>query len=357
MPGAAPRGEGTAPVVRAAAVTVIGFVVVWTLHAGSSVILPVVEALVVWFVLNAIADGVERTPFVGRHLPRGLALVLAAAGAFVIGFLVVENSVRTATDLGPRAMSFRAGLDPFVAWAADVLGIEREEMVRNFASGFGIEAVIRQVVAAAVSTISHFGIVAIYVAFLLVDQQFFEKKLRLIFPDPERRTRVRAGLDRIVGAIHAYFRVMAFVSILTAALSYAVLVAVGVEYAGFLATIIFFLNFIPTIGSILGTVLPVAFALLQFQTLGPPVLVLLGVGLVQFAIGNILLPRLSAGTLNISLFVTLFALFAWGAIWGVTGMFVAMPLTAILIITFSYFPATRPFAIALSRTGEMEEPG
>ena len=344
-------------VVRAAAVAVIAFVVVLALHAGARVILPVVEALVVWFVLNAIADGVERVPLVGRHLPRGVALVLAAAGAFVIGFLVVENSVKTVADLGPRAMSFRHGLDPFLAWAADRLGVEREALLQSFAGGFGIEAAIRQVIAATVSTISHFGIVAIYVAFLLVDQQFFEAKLRLIVPDPARQARVRAVLGRIVGAIHAYLRVMAFVSILTAGLSYAVLVAVGVEYAGFLATTIFFLNFIPTIGSILGTALPVTFALLQFQTLWPPVLVLAGVGLVQFAIGNILLPRLSSGTLNISLFVTLFALFAWGAVWGVTGMFVAMPLTAILIITLGAFPATRPWAIALSRTGKVEETG
>ena len=329
---------------------------VLTLHAGARVILPVVEALVVWFVLNAIADGVERVPVIGRHLPRGVALVLAAAGALFIGFLVVENSVRTVTDLGPRAANFRDGLDPALNRMAELLGLERDAIVAQFSVGNGLEAAIRQIIAATVSTISHFSIVAIYVGFLLVDQQFFEAKLRLLVPDAERQARARVLLGRIVGAIHAYLRVMAFVSILTAGLSYAVLVAVGVEYAGFLATAIFFLNFIPTIGSILGTVLPVAFAMLQFQTLWPPFLVLAGVGLIQFAIGNILLPRLSAGTLNISLFVTLFALFAWGAIWGVTGMFVAMPLTAILIIAFSHFPATRPVAVILSRTGKVEEP-
>ena len=345
----------TPGVVRAAAVAIIAFVVVVTLHAGAGVLLPVIEALVVWFVLNAIADGVERVPFVGRHLPRGVALILAAVAALVIGSLVVENSVRTVTELGPRALSFRHGLDPFLTWAADLLGIDHDEMLSTFAAGFGVEAAIRQVIAATVSTVSHFSIVAIYVGFLLVDQRFFDAKLRLLVPDPDRQARVRALLGRIVAAIHAYLRVMAFVSLLTAALSYIVLSVVGVEYAGFLATTIFFLNFIPTIGSILGTVLPVAFALLQFQSFWPPFAVLAGVGAVQFVIGNIVLPRLSAGTLNISLFVTLFALFAWGAIWGVTGMFVAMPLTAILIITFSHFPATRPVAIALSRTGEVDE--
>lgn len=345
----------TPGVVRAAAVAVIVFVVGFALHVGAGVIVPVVEAIVVWFVLNAIADAVERLPVVGRTLPRGLALVLAAAVAFVVGFLVVQNSVRTVADLGPRAIGFRAGLDPLLARAADAFGVDAGTILGQLGGGLGIEAAIRQVVAATVSTISHFSIVAIYVAFLIVDQQFFEAKLRLIVPDPARQARVRALLARIVGAIYAYLRVMAFVSFLTAVCSYAVLRATGVEYAAFLATTIFFLNFIPTIGSILGTVLPVAFALLQFQSLWPVLIVLAGVGSVQFTIGNILLPRLSSGTLNISLFLTLFALFGWGAVWGVTGMFVAMPLTAILIITFSHFPATRPLAIALSRTGELEE--
>ena len=81
---------------------------------------------------------------------------------------------------------------------------------------------------------------------------------------------------------------------------------------------------------------------------------LAGVGLVQFFIGNVLLPRIAGKTLNISLVVTIFSLFFWGALWGVTGMFVAMPLTAILIIAFGHIEATRPFAILLSKTGELD---
>ena len=135
---------------------------------------------------------------------------------------------------------------------------------------------------------------------------------------------------------------MTLVSALTAGLSYLILRVVGVEYAGFWAATIFILNFIPTIGSILGTVLPTVFALLQFQAFGPAALVLAGIGAVQFVIGNMLLPRLAGGTLNISLFVTLFSLFALGALWGVTGMFVAMPLTAMLIIVFAQLRGDAP---------------
>jgi predicted PurR-regulated permease PerM len=93
---------------------------------------------------------------------------------------------------------------------------------------------------------------------------------------------------------------------------------------------------------------------MQFQAFWPAFVVLASVGLVQFVIGNILLPRLAGGSLNISLSVTILSLFAFGALWGVTGMFVAMPLTAMLIIVFGNFEATRPIAILLSRTGGFE---
>ena len=77
----------------------------------------------------------------------------------------------------------------------------------------------------------------------------------------------------------------------------------------------------------------------------------------QFVIGNILLPRMAGQVLNISLAVTIFSLFFWGEFWGVTGMFVAMPLTAILIIAFGHFHDNRPVAVLLSRTGALSRPG
>ena len=73
--------------------------------------------------------------------------------------------------------------------------------------------------------------------------------------------------------------------------------------------------------------------------------------------GNMLLPRIAGGALNISLAVTIFSLFFWGALWGVTGMFVAMPLTAMMVIAFSQIEATRPIAILLSRTGALDVSG
>jgi predicted PurR-regulated permease PerM len=346
--------EPPSPLVRAAATAGLVFIVIAMLYFGAGLLVPVVEALVVWFVLNAMANGVLRVPVVGPRLPRAVALLASALAVFVVGVLIVQSSVRTAAAIGPQAAGLGEALRPLAEWAGAMLGLPQEELFGRALGGLALEAALRQVVAATLGTISQFGIVAIYVAFLLVDQQFFAAKLRRLIPDPVRREEVRALLGRISGAIQDYLRVMSLMSLLTATLSYAVMRAVGMEFAVFWATAIFFLNFIPTIGSILGTVLPTAFAIVQFQAVGPVAAVLAGIGAVQFVVGNVLLPKFAGKTLNISLFVTIFSLFAFGALWGVTGMFVALPATAILIITLANFEATRPFAVLLSRTGDVE---
>ncbi len=141
---------------------------------------------------------------------------------------------------------------------------------------------------------------------------------------------------------------------LTGASSYVILLVVGVDFAGFWGFIIFLLNYIPTIGSLLGILLPALLAVVQFATLGPVLAVLIGGGLTQFAIGNLVEPRLMGTSLNISPLVVLISLAVWGSIWGLAGMFLSVPLTMIAMIVFSYFRPTRPIAILISGNGDIE---
>jgi AI-2 transport protein TqsA len=341
------------PLLRAFLAAGLAALALAAVSIGARVVVPVVEALLVCFVLNAGAGAIRRLPVVGRRLPRPLALVLAAAVGFAVGFWVVQTAVRELAAMGPRLAQAQEALGPLLERAIGPVDFTERDLLGRLVDTFGLGQALRQIVAATAATISHFSIVAIYVGFLLVDQQFLDAKLDLLLPDPARRARIRRLLDEVAGSIQAYLWIMTAVSALTAVLSYAVMRIAGLDFAFFWAVAIFFLNYIPTIGSILGTVLPAAFALLQFQALAPVLAVLAGIGAVQFVIGNILLPRMAGQVLNISLAATIFSLFFWGALWGITGMFVAMPLTAILIIAFGHFDPTRPVAVLLSRTGEL----
>ena len=110
----------------------------------------------------------------------------------------------------------------------------------------------------------------------------------------------------------------------------------------------FLFNFIPNIGSFAASLLPVLFAMIQFNN---SVLVLwLAVCLIgiQFIFGNIIEPKIMGESINLSAVVILFALLFWGFVWGIPGMFLAVPMTVILKIVFENIDQLKPVAILMS---------
>src|SRR5690606_28414174 len=140
----------------------------------------------------------------------------------------------------------------------------------------------------------------------------------------------------------------------TGLLSYILLRALGINFAEIWALLIFIFNFIPTIGSIVATLFPSLMALAQSNDgFGLFFAVLLGITAIQILIGNVLEPRIVGQSLNLSPVVILFNLALWGAIWGIPGMFLCVPLLIITTIVLAHFPKTRPIAILLSSDGRL----
>lgn len=334
---------------------IIGIVVLGTaaLYQAGSLIVPVAQAVIVWMILNAFASWLQRLPGIGRRLPGWAALLIAVLATLAIGMMMGQIVLRSVVQVSAELQSFHQVILPMIELIAARFGVDDQTAVQNILAGVRFDDVARSVVTATVSTISQSGIVAVYVGFLLADQQLFGAKLTRLIPDPARRSKAKDLIHSLSRALFGYLQVMTFASVLTALLSYIILRLVGMETAGFWATAIFFLNYIPTIGSIIGTALPPIFVLLELQALGPALIALAGIGSVQFVIGNILVPRLFGDRLNVSLVVIFVSIFAFGMLWGVTGMFVAMPLTAMMIIVFAHFEGTRPIAIMLSGDGDV----
>ncbi len=340
-----------AGLVRIAAILVIGALVITALTVGARFLVPLAEALLVWFVVNAFADALRRQPLIGDRLSPGASRWLAAGIVALAGVAIVYSGVRSLAHIGPQALVLQTSLDPLVQGIATVIGVEIGGIVDRALDSIGVETLVRQVVLGLIALINQSGLVAIYVAFLLVDQTFYPAKLRILFPDPDRRAAAAALLADLGRQIGAYLWIMTKLSAATAALSFVAMTLMGLESPIFWASLVFVLNFIPTIGSILGSLLPAIFALVQFQDVGQAALLMLVLGAIQFTIGNVVLPRLAGDTLNLSLTVTMMSLFVWGAVWGVTGMFLAVPLTAVLLLIAARFDRFRPVAVLLSKTG------
>ncbi|MCJ7674776.1 MAG: AI-2E family transporter [Sedimentisphaerales bacterium] len=154
---------------------------------------------------------------------------------------------------------------------------------------------------------------------------------------------VRSGVYRDIDLqIRRYKAIMIAISILNGLLVWAILASVGLELAAVFGMLAFILNFIPNIGSIVATLLPIPIAVAQFQSPWPVIFIVAVPGTVQIVLGYLLEPKWMGKELDLHPVTVLLALSFWGMLWGITGMFVAVPLTGILRIILMQFETLRP---------------
>jgi len=110
---------------------------------------------------------------------------------------------------------------------------------------------------------------------------------------------------------------------------------VGIDFPVIWGLFVFMFNFIPTIGSAIALILPVLMALIQYGTLGKMSLVAGGLALLQTLFFNIVEPAVIGRHLNLNPLLILISVLVWGYIWGVIGMLIAVPLTAIIKIVIA----------------------
>jgi predicted PurR-regulated permease PerM len=109
----------------------------------------------------------------------------------------------------------------------------------------------------------------------------------------------------------------------------------GVEFYIIWAMFAILLNFIPNIGSVFAVIMPALMALVQYGSFGYAAIVAAVIIVVHNIVGNILEPKIYGNRLGLNPLVILLSLLIWGYIWGIVGMLLSVPLTAIVKIVLS----------------------
>jgi AI-2 transport protein TqsA len=153
--------------------------------------------------------------------------------------------------------------------------------------------------------------------------------------------------DEIKNRINRYLTVKFFTSAATAILVGVFYQILDLELALMFALVTFILNFLPTVGSIIATVLPIPIVFIQFGFGWTALIAILIPAAIQFSVGNIIDPKLMGSSLGLHPVVVLLSLLFWGFVWGVAGMFLSVPLTAVLKLILMRFTTTRKIALIL----------
>ena len=109
----------------------------------------------------------------------------------------------------------------------------------------------------------------------------------------------------------------------------------GLDFAIIWGVFVFLFNFIPTIGSAIALIAPVLMALIQSESISYALLIAAVIAGLQTVFFNLLEPMIIGKRLNLNPVVILFSVLIWGYIWGIVGMLLSIPLTAIIKIVIS----------------------
>ncbi len=302
------------------------------------VMVPFVLAVFIAYGLSPLVDlSVQRLRF-----PRALAVAATLALAFLLLLLLgglISASVR---QLASNAEAYQAQLSQLLANAAEILPLERygvnAELSLDRLSQIPASAVGNMLLAttnALLDLLSRSILVLIFVVFLLIGSG--------------GRAPLTGVWNEIEFNIRRYLATKAILSAATGLLVGLVLSLLGIDLALVFGLFAFLLNFIPSIGSFIATLLPLPVVLVSPDI--TPLTAVLAIaipGALQLTIGNILEPKIMGDTLDLHPVVILIMLIFWGILWGIPGMLLATPITAVLKILFGKLEQTRPLANLLA---------
>ena len=352
LPGKAPARGARQPILLWFVGILVAGVVLLILFYARFFLIPLALAILLFSLTSSIIDLVAtRFRFGSARIPNWLASVVAVLmiatillALFGIVSAQINTVIVTASGYAERSQEAVAAL---FAW----FGEDVANAVLAAFRDIDVGAYLRAFAGSAGNLLTGTILVILYIGFLFAERPNFSTKLYLLFREPGRAEEVARVFAAISSSVHRYLLVKSAVSMATALIVYGVLLLFGLDFAEALASLTFVLNFIPNIGSIVATALPALVALVQFGDLPSVMMVLVVVGAVQFGIGNVLDPMLMGRALSLSSFAIILSLTFWGAVWGVAGLFLAVPIMVMVMIVCSHIPSLRKVAILLSRDG------
>jgi predicted PurR-regulated permease PerM len=339
------RGLRTAVVI--VAVIAVGAALAW--------LAPILTPLALAVFLAVMIDGFsrvirERLPMLPEPAALPAAILISIALFFGIAFFIADNAASFANQL----VSYTPRLNGLIRQVSEAFNLNIPPTVDQLFQQLNPTRYLGTVAKSLQSFGQNAVFVLIYLGFIIASGRNFERKIVGLWPERSERGEAMEAFLSIRNGVERYLWVQTVTGLMLGVGSGIAMAAIGLDNAVFWAFLIFLASYIPIIGGIVGTLVPPVFALVQFTTFWPAVILLGVLQAIQFVVGNVVQPRMQGDSLNIDPVVVLLSLAFWGAIWGVAGMFLSTPLTVMMMVILAQFPGTRWIAVLLSENGEPE---
>ena len=312
-------------------VLIIAFIACsFAFYYAKTVLVPFVLAMLLKTLITPIIDFQINKLKVYRFVAVPIALVIVIC-FFVIILPPLFNSIRSfllnASDYQDRMIIF---IDFILRWVQEKFNIDLEILL--------IEETIKdlpfiewtsELLGHTAHFFETFFIIIIILLFLIIGESHQEK------------TQIWKEIDQNV---KKYISTKFIIASGTAILFGTTYWILDLELAIVFASLTFFLTFIPVFGAVIAVILPIPVAFIQYTTPLPIVLIIVIPTIYKIIIGDFIEPKVIGSACIPWLLPIHLSLIFWGILWGVVGVFLAAPITAIIKISLEKFETTLPFA-------------
>ena len=344
--------------VQSSAVSRNAAALIATVAAGAAVywlrdiLTPLAMALFLLIMIDGVKRSVAaRTPLNDRWA--GIAALILVVLIFFASIAIIVNGAAgffgeasgVSQNIGPR-------IDQVIRDVYSLIPLKDPPTAQDLIDGVDIRGYLTGMAVQAQGIASGAFFVLVYLGFLLASQIGFRRKIVAMFPQKSQRDEAVAVFNRVRGGVEGYIWVQTVTGAMICLAAWILMRAVGLQNAEFWTFVIFIVGFIPVLGGAVAGLAPPLFALVQFPSYWPALILLVGLQTILFIVGNLVQPRMQGDNQNIDPVVVLLSLAFWGKLWGVVGMFLSTPLAVMAMAILAEFQGSRWMAVLLSGDGD-----
>ncbi|AEI49081.1 AI-2E family transporter [Runella slithyformis] len=336
----------TLPVYAKMTLVILGTVALfYILYIGKDIIVPLILAALLAILLNPAVNFLSNHK-INRTLAILLSILAAALLLAALLFFIGSQLARFSDSLPLFKQKFTELYQQLLEWIGQTFNIPSNKL-----TGW-VDKTQKEIMSQSTSVMGRtlgtlsgmlgmFLLLPVYIFLFLYYKTLLLSFISQLFQQVSSKT-VAEVLTQTKALVQSYLVGLLAETAIVAALNAAGLLIIGVEYAIVLGIIGAILNVIPYIGGLIATALPMLIAITTQDTTAALWVLILFI-VVQFVDNNLIVPNIVASKVKVNALVSIVAVLIGGALWGISGMFLSIPLVAILKVVFDRIDSLKPF--------------
>jgi predicted PurR-regulated permease PerM len=346
--------EKKLPFYTRVTIFLVGFIALMAiLFIAKNIIIPIIFAVIIAIVLHPVVNF-----FVRIKINRVLAITITMFLTFLViagfGAVLISQATRFGDSWPILVEKFTSLLNQNIAEAADYFNKDPQK-IHDWITKMQGElissstAVIGQTLVLLGNALIVLLLIPFYVFMILFYQPLLIEFIRRL-SGSNYENQVRGLITSIKTVIQRYLTGLIIEAGMIALMNTAALLIIGIEYAFILGILAALLNVIPYIGGIIAVAMPMIVALATKPTPWYAFYVLAAYWFIQLIDNHYIVPYIVASKIKINALFSIIVVLAGNAFWGIPGMFLSMPMLAIIKLICDHIEPLKPWGFLLGDT-------